>query len=160
MHFLFYFFSSGYIQNVVYTRSQYRTQHYPTLSTRGQSVPHESLHYQKSFNGGLYNLPNQRTSVTSQSIVGLDGSSLVPSSSSQIHHHANHNPLSSTTPVAASGIASQSPQPPFQSLNSQYTPLHQHFRHHLYQLPQQNSAPQRSRKPTPEETENIERYYI
>ncbi|KAB7507009.1 FERM domain-containing protein 4B, partial [Armadillidium nasatum] len=106
--------SSGYIPSVVYTRNQYRTQHYPTLSTRGQSVPCESLEHQRSFTGGLYNLPHQRTSLASHSLDDLDTST------------PNNSPI--VNPVKNPSLVHLPPHP--HTINYQYTPHHHHFKHH------------------------------
>lgn len=109
---LFSVFASGYIPSSVYTRSQYRSQQYPTLSTRSHSVPADESRgaprgggsssggysgpagqqgvYTEA-PGGLYNIPHQRTSLACHSVDDLDTSS---SSSSP---HINTNTITSTT---------------------------------------------------------------
>ena len=122
----------------MYTRSQYRSQHYQTLATRCQSVPgdesRDSLsdlqtqHHCRSSSaggprqsthcdhstpgtgvdnmGGLYNIPQQRTSMASYSLDDLDTPSPNNPSSSNAsssscssnggtnnngHHHSTNN---------------------------------------------------------------------
>ena len=94
--------------------------HFPTVSTRGQSVPGDSLQHQRSFNGGLYNLPQQRTSLASHSLDDLDTStsatppnlqsSLTPSSTSSNHVTPNHH------------LTSLPPHPPIQNVGGFMTP--------------------------------------
>ncbi|XP_050711129.1 uncharacterized protein LOC126995539 isoform X1 [Eriocheir sinensis] len=98
--------SSGYIPSSVYTRSQYRSQQYPTLSTRSHSVPADEGRVPHprvpSINGptytgvdpaltetpgGLYNIPQQRTSLACHSVDDLDTSTLI----THPHPHPNHH---------------------------------------------------------------------
>lgn len=100
------FLCSGYIPSSVYTRSQYRSQQYPTLSTRSQSVPADEGRIPHpritSINGpaysgvdpaltetpgGLYNIPQQRTSLACHSVDDLDTSTLI----THTHPHPNHH---------------------------------------------------------------------
>ncbi|KAK7070656.1 FERM domain-containing protein 4A, partial [Halocaridina rubra] len=99
---------SGYIPSSVYTRSQYRSQNYPTLSTRSQSVPADEgrVSHPRVSNGaypgppdaslvetpgGLYNIPQQRTSLACQSLDDLDTPTSLhntpPQHLSNNHHH-------------------------------------------------------------------------
>lgn len=97
---------SGYIPSSVYTRSQYRSQQYPTLSTRSHSVPADEGRVPHprvpSVNGptytgvdpaltetpgGLYNIPQQRTSLACHSVDDLDTSTLI----THPHPHPNHH---------------------------------------------------------------------
>ncbi|XP_071519240.1 uncharacterized protein [Panulirus ornatus] len=96
---------SGYIPSSVYTRSQYRSQQYPTLSTRSQSVPADEgrVPHPRTTNGtypvpdpgiietpgGLYNIPQQRTSLACHSVDDLDTSTLITNTS---QHHNHHQP--------------------------------------------------------------------
>ncbi|XP_045129674.1 FERM domain-containing protein 4A-like isoform X2 [Portunus trituberculatus] len=98
--------NSGYIPSSVYTRSQYRSQQYPTLSTRSQSVPADEGRIPHpriaTLNGpaytgvdpaltetpgGLYNIPQQRTSLACHSVDDLDTSTLI----THTHPHPNHH---------------------------------------------------------------------
>lgn len=98
---------SGYIPSSVYTRSQYRSQQYPTLSTRSQSVPADEgrISHPRVSNGatypvpdasivetpgGLYNIPQQRTSLACHSLDDLDTPTLV--NNTPQHHNHHHQP--------------------------------------------------------------------
>ncbi|RXG68243.1 FERM domain-containing protein 4A [Armadillidium vulgare] len=133
--------SSGYIPSVVYTRNQYRTQHYPTLSTRGQSVPCESLEHQRSFTGGLYNLPHQRTSIASHSLDDLDTST------------PNNSPI--VNPVKNPSLVHLPPHP--HTINYQYTPHHHHFKHHHHHP---NHHPARRPRNSNESSDRCESYIL
>ncbi|XP_042230584.1 streptococcal hemagglutinin-like isoform X2 [Homarus americanus] len=96
---------SGYIPSSVYTRSQYRSQQYPTLSTRSQSVPADEgrVPHPRTTNGtypvpdpgivetpgGLYNIPQQRTSLACHSVDDLDTTTLINNTP---QHHNHHQP--------------------------------------------------------------------
>ncbi|XP_069946253.1 FERM domain-containing protein 4A isoform X1 [Cherax quadricarinatus] len=96
---------SGYIPSSVYTRSQYRSQQYPTLSTRSQSVPADEgrIPHPRTTSGtygapdpgivetpgGLYNIPQQRTSLACHSVDDLDTSTLINNTP---QHHNHHQP--------------------------------------------------------------------
>ncbi|XP_076030690.1 uncharacterized protein LOC143018952 isoform X2 [Oratosquilla oratoria] len=112
---------SGYIPSSVFTRSQYRTQQYPTLSTRSQSVPADEARLIHNRNattngtttgvinnmeggdsavmdttGGLYNIPRQRTSLACQSLDDLDAAATAapspPVPTTTPHHpHYHHH---------------------------------------------------------------------
>ncbi|XP_069165685.1 FERM domain-containing protein 4B isoform X4 [Procambarus clarkii] len=101
---------SGYIPSSVYTRSQYRSQQYPTLSTRSQSVPADEgrVPHPRTTNGtypvpepdiietpgGLYNIPQQRTSLACHSVDDLDTSTLINNTP---QHHNHHQPYRQRT---------------------------------------------------------------
>lgn len=109
---------SGYIPSSVYTRSQYRSQQYPTLSTRSQSVPADEgrVPHPRTTNGaypvpdpgivlaetpgGLYNIPQQRTSLACHSLDDLgtpthisnNNNNNIPQQSHHNHHHQPYRP--------------------------------------------------------------------
>ncbi|XP_063608539.1 FERM domain-containing protein 4A-like isoform X4 [Penaeus indicus] len=107
---------SGYIPSSVYTRSQYRSQQYPTLSTRSQSVPADEgrVPHPRTTNGaypvpdpgivlaetpgGLYNIPQQRTSLACHSLDDLGTPTHISNNNNnnntpqQSHHNHHHQP--------------------------------------------------------------------
>ncbi|CAL4071441.1 unnamed protein product, partial [Meganyctiphanes norvegica] len=113
--------NSGYIpSNAAYARSQYRVQQYPTLSTRSHSVPADEnrVPHQRSNSssgtpisyteatgetpGGLYNIPQQRTSLACHSLDDLDAPPLsatitttpsIASPANHIHYQQNNQPV-------------------------------------------------------------------